>query len=718
MVRLQNITLGSLRVVFTFIFLAFFVGSVAQNTPPPRPTVCDTPPRTSLSIGGDFSIVGPSGPLGNTICLELSESSIKLDFSENNPSTVGQYTVSKSYIQNIKNVADVDTAFKTVTSFKYEEGYYWTAQFGINTRNESYYACKLIQIVKRQPVTASIITCGSSTVKVTIPSINELPTNNHSKYIIEWGLGIPPIVLSATTNELKASRLYKPISPIIVRGVYTDEAGNEILCPTQPFIKFPDPANIIYIDKVEKKANLTDYEIGFKGFVPNTNYEVSYAVADGNYVWSGVPDQKNGVAQITGLNPAQDYCFKITYNDNCISRVINSNTVCSITLNADVTSDTQVDLDWNKPLLPSGIIQQNDLYKDELSCPAGLSCFNLLALSSPLARTHTFDGLKCSSIFTFQVINVYSVNIGGGVTKNVEIISNKVNIDPATTAKPPKPTFPAVASYATDINVNEVNFNITFENPANRKPKYNFYRSVGGTSDFTLIGTSTDNRFIDTDVSPDKENYCYKYTYFDVCGNESEQSDAYCTIFLTSTSPNQLDWTLYLIPNITTTNQVVYTIEFIDANGAISAVARTTDLSESVAAITNGTDASEVSFRVVATQVVTLPSGVTFPFTSLSNIYTFNLPAAAFIPSAFTPNNDGINDIFKPELRFVQSGAMIIYDRWGSIVFETDNLATGWDGTEASGSRLAPVGTYTYKISAISNNNVPSFHAGSVTLIR
>jgi gliding motility-associated-like protein len=629
-IRLQNITLGSLRVVFTFIFLAFFVGSFAQNTPPPRPAVCDTPPRPSLSIGGDFSIVGPTGPLGNTICLELSESSIKLDFSENNPSTVGQYTVSKSYIQNIKNVADIDTAFKTVTSFKYEEGYYWTAQFGINTRNESYYACKLIQIVKRQPVTASII----------------------------------------------------------------------------------------YIDKVEKKANLTDYEIGFKGFVPNTNYEVSYAVADGNYVWSGVPDQKNGVAEVNGLDPTKDYCFKITYASNCTSRIVNSNAVCSITLSADVTSDTQVDLDWSRPLSPTGGKPQNDLYKDELNCPAGPSCFNLLTLSSPTARTHTFDGLKCSSIFTFQVINVYPVNIGGGVTTNVEIISNKVNIDPATTAKPPKPTFPAVASYAADINVNEVNFNITFENPADRKSAYNFYRSVGGTSDFTLIGTSTDNRFIDTNVNPDKENYCYKYTYFDVCGNESEQSDAYCTIFLTSNSPTQLDWTLYLIPNIATTSQVAYTIEFIDANGAISAVAKTNDLSESVAAIINGIDASKVSFRVVATQVATLPSGIPFPFTSLSNIYTFNLPAAAFIPSAFTPNNDGINDIFVPELRFVQSGTMIIYDRWGSIVFETDNLSTGWDGTEASGSRLAPVGTYTYKISTISNNNVPSFHAGSVTLIR
>jgi gliding motility-associated-like protein len=717
-VRLQNITLGSLRVVFTFIFLAFFVGAVAQNTPPPRPAVCDTPPRPSLSIGGDFNIVGPASALTNTICLESSQDSIKLDFSVNNPPAIGAYTVSTSYIQNIKNVADIDTALKPVTSFYYKEGYYWTTQFGINAANDSYYSCKLISLVKRQPVTASIVTCGSSAVTVTIPSVNELPTNNHSKYIIEWGPGITPTELTATGSELKASRIYAPTSPVIVRGVYTDEAGNEILCPTQPFIQFPDPSNIIYIDKVEKKANLTDYEIGFKGFVQNTAYEVSYAVDDGNYVWIGVPDQKNGVAEITGLDPAQDYCFKITYIDNCGVAGINSNVVCSISLNANVTSDTQVDLDWNEPRLPTGIIQQNDLYKDELNCPAGSNCFNLLPLSSQRARTHTYNGLKCSSIFTFQVINIFSADIGGGKSGQVEVISNTVEIDPATLAKPPKPVFLTIVDYSADITANEVNFNITFENPANAKTKYNFYRSVGGSSTFTLIGTGTDNRFIDTNVDPGKENYCYKYTYFDVCGNESEQSDAYCTIFLTSKSPNQLDWTQYVIPNVSVTDDVLYTIEFIDENGAISVVTNTRSLSESVAAQISSTDAPKVSFRILATQTIILPSGFLFPIASRSNVYTFDLPAAAFIPSAFTPNNDGINDVFKPELRFVQSGTMIIYDRWGSIVFETTDLNIGWDGTEASGSRLAPVGTYTYKIRTIGEDNVPTFLTGPVTLIR
>lgn len=724
MVRFQNNTLASLRVIFTLFFCAFFGSLVAQNTPPPIPPVCQTSPVASFAIGGDFDIVGPSGMLTNTVCLEPLQNDIELSFLQNNPPAVGVFTVANSiaYIQNVTATTDFlanPSPFLTTNKFTYGEGYFWTAQFGINGNSDSFYNCKLIKVVKRQPVTATIVTCGTSEVTVTIPSQSQLSTNNHSKYIIEWGPSIPPTEVVANGSEIKRSRNYTPSTDIVVRGEYTDIDGNFSCDATQPFSQLPDPTKVLYIDKVERKANRTDYEIGFEDFEPNTVYKISYALADGNYAWqedSG--NHLNGTGLITGLDPNQNYCFRITYVDNCGFAAKNSNAVCSISLEENVISDTQVDLEWNKPLSPLGIFQQSDLEIDQINCPAGSNCFNLIPFSSPLTSTHTFNGLDCSKIFTFQVINVFLANIGGGMSKPVEIISNEVEIDPSSTSKPPKPVFPAVVSYANGVGVNEVNFNIFFENPAEFKSRYNFYRSVAGSTNFTQIGTNTNNTFIDTNVNPDQENYCYKYTYFDVCGNESEQSDAYCTIFLNSSSPNQLEWTPYVIPNVLTPNDVIYTVVFIDENGGISAVANTTNLSESVATQISNTEGSKASFQVLATQSVVLPSGNAFPFTSRSNIFTFELPSAAFIPTAFTPNGDIFNPTFKPELRFVQSGTMIIYDRWGSIIFETNDLSQGWDGTEAAGSRLAPVGTYAYKIQTISEDGTPTFYSGSVTLIR
>lgn len=52
-----------------------------------------------------------------------------------------------------------------------------------------------------------------------------------------------------------------------------------------------------------------------------------------------------------------------------------------------------------------------------------------------------------------------------------------------------------------------------------------------------------------------------------------------------------------------------------------------------------------------------------------------------FIPNAFTPNGDGINDIFLVRSTILRSMHFEVYDRWGIKVFQTDNIAEGWDGT-------------------------------------
>ncbi len=52
-----------------------------------------------------------------------------------------------------------------------------------------------------------------------------------------------------------------------------------------------------------------------------------------------------------------------------------------------------------------------------------------------------------------------------------------------------------------------------------------------------------------------------------------------------------------------------------------------------------------------------------------------------FVPNSFTPNGDGINDEFKAVGHHVADFHLLVYDRWGSLVFETSNMDSGWDGT-------------------------------------
>ena len=66
------------------------------------------------------------------------------------------------------------------------------------------------------------------------------------------------------------------------------------------------------------------------------------------------------------------------------------------------------------------------------------------------------------------------------------------------------------------------------------------------------------------------------------------------------------------------------------------------------------------------------------------------------LPNAFTPNNDGANDLFVPRgLCFVESVELQIFNRWGQLVFETEDPAINWDGRNLNGEAL-PSGTYYY----------------------
>lgn len=77
-------------------------------------------------------------------------------------------------------------------------------------------------------------------------------------------------------------------------------------------------------------------------------------------------------------------------------------------------------------------------------------------------------------------------------------------------------------------------------------------------------------------------------------------------------------------------------------------------------------------------------------------------PNTIFVPSAFSPNDDLINDVFLAKGNNIQSFRMEIYDRWGSLIFKSNNINEGWDGTVDG----IPVqsGAYVYQVVARFND--------------
>lgn len=103
------------------------------------------------------------------------------------------------------------------------------------------------------------------------------------------------------------------------------------------------------------------------------------------------------------------------------------------------------------------------------------------------------------------------------------------------------------------------------------------------------------------------------------------------------------------------------------------------------------------------------------------SVQTLNLTiknnCSIYIPNAFTPNKDGLNDLFKPNINLAfQKFSFIIFNRYGEKIFETYEYGKGWDGTNKGKDQ--PSGTYVYRISFTNINGYESENNGTVLLLR
>ena len=87
-----------------------------------------------------------------------------------------------------------------------------------------------------------------------------------------------------------------------------------------------------------------------------------------------------------------------------------------------------------------------------------------------------------------------------------------------------------------------------------------------------------------------------------------------------------------------------------------------------------------------------------------------------FVPNSFSPNGDGHNDYLFLRGNNLFGVRFSVYDRWGELVFETNNPSIGWDGSY-KGKELNP-GVFTYVVTINYSDGKTTSKTGSVTLVR
>ncbi|WP_298741089.1 gliding motility-associated C-terminal domain-containing protein [uncultured Chitinophaga sp.] len=93
--------------------------------------------------------------------------------------------------------------------------------------------------------------------------------------------------------------------------------------------------------------------------------------------------------------------------------------------------------------------------------------------------------------------------------------------------------------------------------------------------------------------------------------------------------------------------------------------------------------------------IVKTPTGLNCVAADTVNVY-LSYDRSLFVPTAFSPNDDGNNDLFRVKAKGVAVYTLQVYNRWGQLLFQADDITRGWDGYFKS--QAQPMGTYVYVV--------------------
>jgi len=244
--------------------------------------------------------------------------------------------------------------------------------------------------------------------------------------------------------------------------------------------------------------------------------------------------------------------------------------------------------------------------------------------------------------------------------------------------------------------------------------KYNPYTGWVDNYVFTKANTYTDGATKVNDSS-----YAYRVRTIDKCGYLSPVSNIGTSILLKQNVNGDnvaLSWNAY---NKWAGGVQNYLLEVQLKNKQFKVVANLpgTDTTYTDDSVYNTIDTA-YCYRVIAIENGTAQDS------SMSNLTCAVLPSRIFVPTAFSPNSDSVNDVWRVSALSVFNvvGTKLtsfdakIYNRWGSLVFESNDIYKGWDGTYKGAK--APADVYIYTVTAEGVDKKYIQLKGNVTLIR
>ncbi len=557
-----------------------------------------------------------------------------------------------------------DNPFFTYT----EPGSYWINQYNQGPGGDERKDSVLVTVVLPELPQVELQSCNNLELVV---KIND---NYYDEYEIDYGDGA---IITIPKNSPIAPYTYTSNAQrnVVVTGLFTTATNR---CGVTSILF--DPLATVLPAQIDSLIALSSNSVKLNYNLPSNSVnklEISLN-NNSNFVLFKNLTQNTSADTLTSLPISRTtYCFRIATYDACSNFKSYSNEICSISLNANAQNNV-ITLDWDS--FYWNLSETTNLYRDE-----GL----LLSFNSP-TTTHPDSTVICKTTYCYGV----EVNYAGGISRSLSVCETAFSNDNP----------PSIDNISSLTNSDSILWN--WQIPPNSAPSFYWVNHV--LPDGSVISKEK----VSTNTYAEEYNEQPKLIAvqtIDICSNESGLKLTGTSITLSATilqnKDTELKWNNFtgwldgfqdyyltiknlegvLLDSVSTGGDTFYTFPIAEQNE------------------------QTLLFTVWAIPVT---DGIEF---TRSNVVEVEREPVISLPNSFTPNGDGLNDIFIIGGKFIKSYEMQVFNRWGEVLFQTTNLENGWDGT--SKEEKLSVGNYTYWIRIKDLNNNEHIRTGSILIL-
>ncbi|MCG8308670.1 MAG: gliding motility-associated C-terminal domain-containing protein [Cytophagales bacterium] len=539
----------------------------------------------------------------------------------------------------------------------------------------------IVEVINQYPPEFHLFNCkgtfGSVIVQDTL----------YEAFEIDWGDGnseIAPAYALVTHNYGVISSFNVTVKGLI-NGSQTATDSSNINCHSTTkrlnMIIDIQPAVLNEVQVVETDNTSGSISINYT-LQPDNNYLIE--LKSQNQPGYTIVDTINQVLNpdnylIRNLNTADNYyCISVTAFDPCDGDRRQSNIGCSINLTS--TAQNQQNLvEW---FTSSSDFLNYTVYKDGAVAST---------ITNQGQTQFTDDQVVCGINYNYQLSMMENNGfLSISDTSSVTAISTDI----------PEPIINISAT------VSGQDIIISWEEPQNYVATGYVISRSKDSNNYEVLDTLTTNSYTDPNLFTQSTQYFYKIEYFDACGNLSEESIVASPVLLVSESDKTLYWTNY---EGWSNGISGYLLEKYDENGNLI---ETIDLGISTS---YREDPVSNPYQFISYKIIAIPNDFTNGNVE-SNLLKVIYRSKVAFPNAFSPDGDGLNDIFNFESRFIKAVRMKIFNRWGELVYQTTEVDRGWDGT--INGKPAPLGTYIHHTELTDDMGITFIKSGEIILIR